>query len=158
MILKRQEKDNIIKALYDSSNILASTYDSNKNNLTIMFKSGTQYKYSNVSKSDYMRFEIAESQGSVFNTHIKKYAFEKLGNVDATEIINEANNLKIDEGNALRKAKRELIMRAIKNVTIVNDSYGTEYAQEGDVDKNFLNALEKLKKEIDNYLKEQHND
>jgi hypothetical protein len=88
MLLKKVEKENFIKSLYESSNILASIYDTTTGDLEIIFKAGTKYKYANVSKTDYMRFEIADSQGAVFNTHIKKYAYEKLGNVN-TELITE---------------------------------------------------------------------
>jgi len=104
MILKRQEKDGIVKAMYDSSNIIASIYNTTTSDLEIIFKAGTKYKYPSVSKSDYMRFEIAESQGAVFNTHIKKYTYEKLANVDVSQILNEAENLKVGEEKALREA------------------------------------------------------
>jgi hypothetical protein len=97
MILKRQEKDGIIKAIYSSSNICASTYNSTSNELTIIFTHGGQYKYADVAKTDYMRFETAESQGSVLNTHIKKYTSAKLDAVDVTEIIKEVEALKEDE-------------------------------------------------------------
>jgi hypothetical protein len=89
MILKRQEQDNLIKVIYESSNIFASIYDTKTGDLEIIFKAGTKYKYPNVSKTDYMRFEVADSQGAVFNTHIKKYAFQKMGNVDTSLIIEE---------------------------------------------------------------------
>ena len=71
MILKKQEKNGVVKALYDSSNIVASIYNPATSDLDLIFKAGTKYRYNGVSKSDYMRFEIAESQGTVFNTHIK---------------------------------------------------------------------------------------
>ncbi len=94
MILKKQERDNIIKAIYDSSNILASVYDGNNKDLTIIFKKGAQYKYPNVSAIDYILFETAESQGIVFNAHIKKYPFEKLEEMNPVELITEIENLK----------------------------------------------------------------
>lgn len=97
MILKRQEKDGVIKAMYSSSNICASTYNTVNNELTIIFNHGGQYKYADVTKTDYMRFELAESQGSVLNTHIKKYTSTKLDGVDTTEIIKEVEALKEDE-------------------------------------------------------------
>lgn len=110
MILKRQEKDGKVKAMYESSNILASTYDTTTNDLTIIFKAGTQYKYTKVSKTDYMRFEIAESQGAVFNSHIKKYPTTKLESVDPARILSEATNLKAQEDRALLEAKKEKIL------------------------------------------------
>ena len=93
MVLKRQEKNGKIKAIYSSSNICASVFDTTSNDLTIIFRHGGQYKYKDVSKTDYTRFEIAESQGSVLNTHIKKYATEKLDSVDVTEILKEVDEL-----------------------------------------------------------------
>lgn len=97
MILKRVEKDGVVKVIYDSSNILASTYDKVSRDLTITFKRGVQYKYLDVSPSDYMRFEVAESQGSVLNSNIKKYNFEKGEVVDAKLITEEIDKLKQDE-------------------------------------------------------------
>jgi hypothetical protein len=85
MLLKKQEKDNVTKAIFSSSNICASTYDRTTKNLTIIFNKGAQYKYPNVSETDYTRFELADSQGVVFNSHIKKYDFEKLDNVDTSQ-------------------------------------------------------------------------
>jgi hypothetical protein len=49
-----------------------------------------------VSNTDYTRFEIAESQGSVLNTHIKKYSTEKLDNVDVSEILKEVEGLEAE--------------------------------------------------------------
>ena len=72
MILKRQEKENVVKALYDSSNIIASAWNKERNELILTFNKGTRYKYPNVSSTDYLRFETADSQGSVLNTHLKK--------------------------------------------------------------------------------------
>lgn len=97
MILKRQEKDGVIKAMYSSSNICASTYNTVNNELTIIFNHGGQYKYADVTKTDYMRFELAESQGSVLNANIKKYTSSKLDNIDTTEILKEVEELKEDE-------------------------------------------------------------
>ena len=108
MILKRQEKDNVIKAIYKSSNILASTYNKETSDLTLIFNKGTQYKYAGVKSSDYARLELAESQGSVFNTHIKPYSFEKLADVDAAilpQILNEVETLFTEEQKNILLAK-----------------------------------------------------
>jgi len=108
MLLKRQEKDNVIKAIYKSSNVLASTYDKNTSELTLIFNKGTQYKYSDVKSSDYTRLELAESQGSVFNSHIKPYTFVKMADVDSTilpQILSEVETLFDEEKKAILKAK-----------------------------------------------------
>lgn len=122
MILKRIEKDGIIKALYDSSNVLGSIYNSQSSDLDLIFKSGQKYRYKNVSKSDYMRLEIAESQGQVFNTHIKKYAFEKLDKVDPSKILEEADDLKAKESKALYEAKKIELVDKMKYALHVNDA------------------------------------
>jgi hypothetical protein len=142
MILKRQEKDGIVKAMYDSSNIVASVYNNNTNDLEIIFKAGTRYKYPNVSKSDYMRFEIAESQGAVFNTHIKKYSYEKIGNVDVSQLLTETSELKQQEDKALLEGKKTELLAKLKYVVQVEST---------DL---FVNALTTLKKDIDSYLSE----
>lgn len=97
MLLKRVEKENVVKAIYDSSNILASKYDKNSKKLTITFKRGAQYIYNDVSASDYMRFETAESQGAILNSHIKPYSFEKGEIVDADLIVEEIDKIKKEE-------------------------------------------------------------
>jgi len=97
MILTRVEKEKSIDSLYDSSNILASSYNTENSDLTITFKRGTQYTYRGVSKRDYTRFELAESQGKVLNTHIKSYSFIKGNDVNTEALINEINAAKPKE-------------------------------------------------------------
>lgn len=97
MLLKRQEQNEKIKSIYTSSNICASIYDKQTKNLTLIFNNGGQYEYTAVSETDYTRFEMADSQGVVFNSHIKKYPTAKLDKVDTKEILNEVNTLKTAE-------------------------------------------------------------
>ena len=97
MLLKRTQKENLIEATYDSSNILSSKYDKDSKKLIITFKRGAQYVYKDVSSSDYLRFETAESQGAVLNSHIKSYSFEKGEVVDAKVIEEEIDKLKQEE-------------------------------------------------------------
>jgi hypothetical protein len=93
MVLKIVEKDGKTKAIYSSTNICASTYDNTSGDLTLIFTNGGQYKYTSVSKADYMRFEMADSQGSVMNTHIKKYPTTKLDKIDTAMILKEVKEL-----------------------------------------------------------------
>lgn len=97
MLLKRTQTENLIEATYDSSNILSSKYDKDSKKLTITFKRGVQYTYMDVSASDYLRFETAESQGAVLNSHIKSHSFEKGDVVDAKVIQEEIDRLKKEE-------------------------------------------------------------
>ena len=140
MILKKQEKDNVIKAIYSSANILASSYDKEKNNLTLIFNKGGQYFYPGVSNTDYTRFEIAESQGSVFNTHIKKYKAEKMENVNPETIIEEINTLKDSEKKEILDAKQLKLVNIMK--TLISEST-TSYQE---------NKLELLKSAISEYI------
>jgi hypothetical protein len=100
MLLKKQETDNKTKSIYESSNICASIYDKSTNALTIIFNNGGQYLYEGVTPGDYLRFEVADSQGAVFNSHIKKYAFQKLEKVDVKDILFEVNTIKTAEDKA----------------------------------------------------------
>lgn len=146
MLLKRNEKNGIVEAMYDSSNILSSIYDLDTSDLVIVFKNGGKYKYPKVSKSDYMRFEIADSQGVVFNSHIKKYSFEKLENIDLEILmtkLDESKKLLAEEKNAILLAKRKLLMSKIKQISSFNEDIMNDV---------LINELSNLKKLIDEYI------
>lgn len=97
MLLKKLENNGEIRVTYSSSNIVSSIYDKATKALTIIFTNGGQYKYSDVSITDYTRFELADSQGAVHNSHIKKHAFETLAKVDTKALLVEISDLKIAE-------------------------------------------------------------
>jgi hypothetical protein len=138
MLLKRTQKENLIESTYDSSNILSSKYDKESKRLTITFKRGVQYVYLDVSASDYLRFETAESQGAVLNSHIKQYSFEKGETVDAKILEEEISKLK----------KEELVL---KQQSIIDDMESITY--EFNVNESFnQNDLVKLINKINNYF------
>jgi hypothetical protein len=86
-VVKRTvREDGVVECLIDSTNILMSEYDESRKTFKVTFKAGTQYLYKDVLKRDYLRFEVSESQGSVFNKTMNKYEFEKLGSIDVTPI------------------------------------------------------------------------
>ena len=94
-VIKRIEKENVVvECLIDSSNILLSEYNKTKKTLKITFKVGTQYLYKDVIERDYVRFEVSESQGSVFNKTMRKYEFDKLEKIDTTELLEQINEQK----------------------------------------------------------------
>lgn len=130
MLLKKVEKDNVIKAMYDSSNILASIYNKETSDLTLIFNKGSQYKYPNVKSTDYTRFEIAESQGKVFNSHIKAYSFEKLDAIDPVNIIKEVTDLKTAEAKALLKGMSSKLINQMNRICF-NSTYNVG-AEQGD--------------------------
>ena len=118
MILKRLEKNGVIKAMYSSATICASTYDTTTKDLTVIFNNGGKYKYPMVESTDYTRFETAESNGSTFNTYIKKkYTnFEKLDKVDETTlkaILKEIEDLKGAEDKASLEAATKTMMETM---------------------------------------------
>jgi hypothetical protein len=86
VVKKTEREDGIIECLIDSTNILMSEYDKNNKTLKLTFKSGTQYLYKGLVERDYVRFEVSESQGSVFNKTMRKYEHEKLETIDVTVI------------------------------------------------------------------------
>jgi|TARA_R110000824_G_scaffold184427_1_gene365376 hypothetical protein len=95
MVLNKHEENGAIENLYDSSNILASKYDIRGKKLAIIFNSGRQYLYHDVSRNDYDVFEGAESQGKILHSTIKKYKVEKVVDiVDTTLIIEQIQTLK----------------------------------------------------------------
>lgn len=121
MLLKKQEKDNLTKAMYSSSNVIASIYDKDSGDLTLIFNKGSQYKYPKVKLTDYTRFELAESQGKVFNSHIKQYSFEKLDIINVDAIIKEIETLKEVEEKALLEAKQLKLVTVMKNLLTNTD-------------------------------------
>ena len=93
MVLERVENDGLVKAIYESSNIVASSYNKVKKDLNITFKHGGNYTYQGVAETDYIRFETAESQGKVLNSNLKKYSYLKHDKVDVNEILEEITKL-----------------------------------------------------------------
>lgn len=126
MLLKRQENDTLIKVMYNSSNIIASIYEKQTQDLTLIFEAGTQYKYPKVSPSDYTRFELAESQGKVFNSHIKKPDFIKLDSINPEAILAEIDVMKKAESRLMLKLKQDKIVKAMKTLIAVDDVVGSE--------------------------------
>ena len=135
MILKRQEKDNVVKAMYSSSTIVASIFNKDTKDLTVIFKNGGQYKYALVSETDYMRFETADSQGIILNSHIKKYTFDKLASIDTALIIKEIEEMKAADDKSSIEA-RSKVMLADMNQLIGH------YVQNGKVDSAILKRIE----------------
>lgn len=86
-VVKRTvREDGVIECLIESTNILKTEYNESTKEFIVTFKAGSRYKYLDVLNRDYVRFEISESQGSVFNKTMKSYKFEKLDSVNATPI------------------------------------------------------------------------
>lgn len=93
-VIQKTENDNIIECLIESTNIIKSVYNQTDKSLVLTFKAGTQYKYFDVLHRDYMRFEISESQGSVFNKTMRKYKFDKMETIDVAPLKEQIENIK----------------------------------------------------------------
>ena len=100
MIVERKEhKENdnnvgYIECVFESENILKTTYFPNIQRLYIAFSRGHTYSYGNVSLEKYKEFEEADSQGKFFHQQINnktKYPVRK----EFTLYPNEINDLKI---------------------------------------------------------------
>ncbi len=151
MLLKKQTQDGIISAIYASSSILASTYDTANGNLTITFKVGSQYQYSNVSEADYVRFEVDDSQGIILNTHIKKYPFLKLPNTDVKLLTEEISELKAAVVKSETEKKMANIIFALKNSLSLTHGIPDGLTQD-DVDTMFKDSLLMLQSKINEFL------
>jgi hypothetical protein len=90
---RKEEEDGIVSCLFKSSNILASEYDKENKQLTIVFNEGRSYTYLDVNHKDYHRFEMAESQGQFFNKYIKKYPTKKNSDINPTDLLNRVNEI-----------------------------------------------------------------
>lgn len=151
MLLKKETKDGIISAIYASSSILASTYDTANGNLTITFKVGSQYQYANVNEADYVRFEIDDSQGIILNTHIKKYPFVRLANTDVKLLTEEVAELKAVRVKEVAEQKMANIVFALKNSLTLVTGVPVGLTQE-DVDTMFKDSLSMLQSKITEFL------
>ena len=93
-VIEKKENEGVVECLIDSTNILMSEYNETNGSLIITFKAGTRYQYHDVLKRDYVRFEISESQGSIFNKTMKGYKYDKIDSVDVKPIKERINELK----------------------------------------------------------------
>ena len=95
MLLNKHIDKESIENIYESSNILASRYNTISQKLAIIFKGGRQYLYHDVKRNDYNEFENAISQGKALNSIIIKYKSDKVENiVDTTPILEQIDILK----------------------------------------------------------------
>ena len=95
MILLKHEENGSIECLYESSNVLGSKYIKNEKKLAVIFKSGKQYVYSDITYEQYRKFESAESQGKVLNSLVKGHDYEKSPDtVDVTTMVEQVEEIK----------------------------------------------------------------
>jgi len=104
-ILNEDGSIGYIEAVFDSDNILKTTYFHQAQRLYIAFNRGGTYSYENVTPDMYQQFENAESQGKFFHQNIRnnpKYPYRKEFTLYPNEIaeakqIIEENKIEEDE-------------------------------------------------------------
>mgnify|MGYP000120710789 FL=1 len=62
----------LITVTIQSSNLKESTYNTETEDLTVIFNNGSIYEYNKVPWSKFTKFRLAESQGKYFNENIAK--------------------------------------------------------------------------------------
>ena len=62
----------LITVTIQSSNLKESTYNTETEDLTVIFNNGSIYEYHKVPWSKFTKFRLAESQGKYFNENIAK--------------------------------------------------------------------------------------
>ncbi len=86
MLIEKKEIKEIdgmsyIEAVFDSTNILKTTYFPQQERLYISFGRGQTYSYGNINEDVYNNFEKSDSQGKYFTNEIRKnsdkYPFRK---------------------------------------------------------------------------------
>lgn len=70
----------IIEVTINSSNLKSAKYNTETENLTVSFNSGSIYEYNKVPWTKFTKFRMAESQGKYFNENIaRSYKYTKIG-------------------------------------------------------------------------------
>lgn len=115
LLFRYYDKDKKIdRAWYDSSNIIYSECDDNKDalkTLRIVFKKGDMYEYKEVDVNDYLMFMnggLDGSNGKAFYKFIKpKYEVEKINSVTLDWINEELAKYREIKENEVQQKKEE---------------------------------------------------
>jgi lysyl-tRNA synthetase class 2 len=68
----------LITVTIQSSNLKETTYNTETEDLTVIFNNGSIYEYNKVPWAKFTKFRLAESQGKYFNENIaKNYKYTK---------------------------------------------------------------------------------
>lgn len=90
MILKKDkiEKENVIieNMIFDSSNVIKTSYNFNTKQLYVTFHRGGVYYYNGVDKKTYEEIYDTPSIGSYINKIKKEYQTHKIGDVQSEDL------------------------------------------------------------------------
>jgi len=71
-IISEKIDGKLITVVIQSSNLKEATYNTETEDLTVIFNNGSIYEYNKVPWSKFTKFRLAESQGKYFNENIAK--------------------------------------------------------------------------------------
>lgn len=140
MLIKKytDNENNKEHSLYNSSNVLASEYNKDTNDLKVIFQNGGHYIYKNVDNTDHARFQLAESQGKVLNQSIKPtYEYIKKDDVDVEDYKKNIEDLIKKEVEQMEKELKELM-----------DDATEDYETNGNFSRRTLNSITTVIKNI----------
>lgn len=69
-VLNKDGSVGYVEAIFESDNILKTTYFPESERLYIAFKRGHTYSYGNISYETYLEFETTQSQGKFFHQEL----------------------------------------------------------------------------------------
>jgi hypothetical protein len=72
VIISEKIDGKLITVIVQSSNLKEATYNTETEDLTIIFNNGSIYEYNKVPWSKFTKFRLSESQGKYFNENIAK--------------------------------------------------------------------------------------
>jgi hypothetical protein len=142
MLLRRIENGNVVEALYESSNIVASKYDKTTNQLKLIFKGGVEYIYEGVKVTDYHKLELADSQGKAFNKYLRSYQFVKGDKVDINEIFTR-----------IEEVKEEEILDITRHIAELGKLIHNKFEEDGEITESMLGDMTRMIKLREDRLK-----
>lgn len=70
----------MIEIIINSSNLKSASFNTESEDLTVVFNNGSIYEYNKVPWTKFTKFRLAESQGKYFNENIAKtHKYKKVG-------------------------------------------------------------------------------
>lgn len=98
-----------IESIFNSGNVLKTTYFPTQNRLYLAFNSGQVYSYSNIDNNLYEEFENAESQGKFFHSRIRSKPEEYIYRKEFTLYPTELSEIKeVVKKNLIKENENEI--------------------------------------------------
>ena len=79
-IISESINGKMIDIIINSSNLKSASFNTESEDLTVVFNNGSIYEYEKVPWTKFTKFRLAESQGKYFNENIAKtHKYKKVG-------------------------------------------------------------------------------